>query len=354
MKFAPFLLLAILLNFNNDDVVAARKIEIRKTFVNPVFDGADPWIIKNDKYYYYCYSSGRSINISRSEFLTKKGETKKVWTAPSSGWNRSNVWAPELHFIDGLWYIYYAAGESGPPFIHQRSGVLRSENADPFSGYTDMGMLYTGDNADLKSENKWAIDMTVFRYRNRLYALWSGWLENAETDKTPQHLFIAEMESPIKMKGPRQRISSPDQPWEKGGPLDLEEGPEILLHMGSLFIVYSCRESWTVNYRLGLLRLKSRSSSLLSPAGWEKTGPVFRGPYGTGHCSFTSSPRGFEEWIVYHSKKDSSEGWSRDIRMQPFRWKRGYPDFGTPVSAGEAVRRPKGEVRIEKRLEARR
>jgi GH43 family beta-xylosidase len=195
MKFAPFLLLAILLNFNNDDVVAARKIEIRKTFVNPVFDGADPWIIKNDKYYYYCYSSGRSINISRSEFLTKKGETKKVWTAPSSGWNRSNVWAPELHFIDGLWYIYYAAGESGPPFIHQRSGVLRSENADPFSGYTDMGMLYTGDNADLKSENKWAIDMTVFRYRNRLYALWSGWLENAETDKTPQHLFIAEMES---------------------------------------------------------------------------------------------------------------------------------------------------------------
>jgi GH43 family beta-xylosidase len=122
--------------------------------------------------------------------------------------------------------------------------------------------------------------------------------------------------------------------------------------MGSLFIVYSCRESWTVNYRLGLLRLKSRSSSLLSPAGWEKTGPVFRGPYGTGHCSFTSSPRGFEEWIVYHSKKDSSEGWSRDIRMQPFRWKRGYPDFGTPVSAGEAVRRPKGEVRIEKRMEA--
>ena len=290
--------------------------DIKKTFTNPVFDGADPWIIKKDNFYYYCYSSGRSISISKSELLTKKGESKKIWTAPSTGWNRTNIWAPELHFINGLWYIYYAAGEAGPPFIHQRTGVLQSANDDPLSEYKDLGMLYTGDDMDMKSNNKWAIDMTVFEYGNSLFAVWSGWLEQAETDKTSQHLFIAEMESPVKMKSIRKKISSPDQKWETGGPLDLQEGPEILQYKGNLFIVYSCRESWTVNYRLGLIKLIDGKKSLLSASNWEKTGPVFQGPYGAGHCSFTTSPDNSEEWIIYHSKKDSSEGWRRDIRMQ--------------------------------------
>lgn len=324
--------------------------DIKKTFTNPVFDGADPWIIKKDSFYYYCYSSGRSISISKSELLTKKGESKKIWAAPATGWNSTNIWAPELHFINGLWYIYYAAGEAGPPFIHQRTGVLQSANDDPLSEYKDMGMLYTGDDADMKSNNKWAIDMTVFKYGNRLFAVWSGWLEQAETDKTPQHLFIAELESPVKMKSLRKKISSPDQKWETGGPLDLQEGPEMLRHYGNLFIVYSCRESWTVNYRLGLLKLIDGKKSLLSASNWEKTDPLFQGPYGAGHCSFTTSPDNLEDWISYHSKKDSSEGWRRNIRMQKFFWRTdGYPDFGSPVAVGVEIERPSGEPELEKR-----
>jgi GH43 family beta-xylosidase len=325
--------------------------EVKSNFINPVFDGADPWVIKKDHFYYFCYSSGNSITISKSELLTKKGTVKKIWTAPDTGWNCSNIWAPELHFFDGRWYIYYAAGESGPPFIHQKTGVLQSGTSDPFSKYTDMGMLYTGDNPDMKNDNRWAIDMTVFKYRDNLYAIWSGWEEQAATDKTPQHLYIAEMANPYTMKGLRVKLSSPDRSWEIGGPLDLEEGPEILTGKGNLFIVFSCRESWTINYRLGLLMLKDIEGSLLSPSNWEKTGPVFQGPYGTGHCSFTTSPDGTEDWIVYHSKKNIGEGWQRDIRMQPFKWSNdGKPDFGSPVPAGEEIRRPSGEVEIEKRF----
>jgi GH43 family beta-xylosidase len=321
------------------------------TFTNPVFDGADPWITKKNDFYYYCYSSGNSIFVSRSRFITRKGELKKIWTAPKKGWNRSNVWAPELHFIRDRWYVYYAAGESGPPFVHQKAGVLMSSSKDPFSEYKDMGILYTGDNPDMKSDNRWAIDMTVFRFRNKLYALWSGWIDDAETDKTPQHLFIAEMESPVRMKKPRKKISSPDLPWETGGPLDLEEGPEILKHKRDLFVIYSCRESWTVDYRLGLLRLKNRRDPLTSAASWEESGPVFRGPYGAGHCSFTKSPSGKEDWILYHSKKEYTEGWKRDVRMQPFKWTDdGYPDFGTPVGTGVEIKRPDGELKVENKL----
>lgn len=323
---------------------------VKTTFSNPVYDGADPWTVKNNNVYYSCFSSGNGISISKSHILTGRGETKKVWSAPANGWNRTNIWAPELHFIDGRWYIYYAAGESGPPYIHQRSGVLMSENDDPFSRYTDMGMLYTGDDPGMKTGNRWAIDLCPFVYRDRLYAVWSGWTEDAVTDKTPQHLYIAEMESPVKMKSPRVKISSPAEPWETGGPLDLQEGPAILQNNGNLFIVYSCRESWRVEYRLGILKLKESGKPVTDQSNWEKRGPVFTGPFGAGHCSFTTSPDGKENWIIYHSKKDSSEGWRRDVRMQPFRWgKDGYPEFGSAIDKGVEIPRPSGEVRIEKK-----
>ena len=69
------------------------------TFTNPVWDGADPWMVKQNNEYIYCWSANNSINISRSAKMTKQGETKKIWQVPASGWNRSCVWAPEIHFM---------------------------------------------------------------------------------------------------------------------------------------------------------------------------------------------------------------------------------------------------------------
>jgi len=349
-----YLFMVLLLSLAARGMVAqseSQPAEISKDFANPVFEGADPWLFQKDGYYYYCFVADNGISISRSRYITKRGETKKVWEAPDSGWNRACIWAPELHFINGYWYVYYAAGESGPPYIHQKTGVLQSVTDDPFSNYTDMGMVYTGNDQDMKSNNMWAIDMTVFIHRGRLFAAWSGWENQALTDKTSQHLYVAEMENPYTMKTPRVKISSPEEKWETGGPLDLQEGPEILIKGENLFIVYSCRESWTIDYRLGILKLNSNDADPLLPSSWVKTGPVFSGPFGTGHCSFVKSPDGREDWIVYHSKKSVKEGWQRDVRTQRFGWdSKGYPVFGQAVMAGEILKRPSGEYRLEKKL----
>jgi GH43 family beta-xylosidase len=324
---------------------------IRKTFANPLFDGADPWFVQHEGFYYYCYTANNSIYVRKSELLTKPGEAFIVWRAPSEGWNRACVWAPELHFYEGHWYIYYAAGESGPPFIHQKTGVLMSETADAQGNYIDKGMIYTGDNVDLVSDNVWAIDMNLFEFNGKLYTTWSGWVKPADTDKTSQHLYIAEMVNPYTMKGPRVKLASPEEPWETGGPLDLIEGSAALQRGDDLFIVYSCRESWTVDYRLGLLKLKDKNGSLLDVNNWEKRGPVFTGPMGVGHCSFVKSPDGKEDWIAYHAKKSTREGWQRDVRLQPFGWKAdGYPDFGKYIEPGVEIPRPSGEYKIEQRI----
>ena len=323
------------------------------TFLNPLADGADPWVVKRDSLYYLVQSRGNGIWVSKSPKLTQVNRgAVQVWAAPDTGWNRTNVWAPELHFIDGRWYIYYAAGRPGPseaPFIFQRAGVLRSVGDDPQGRYEDLGQLDTGGDVATRADDVWAIDLDVARINGQTYAVWSGWESNTSMARTPQHLYIARMSNPWTIGSARVRLSSPTESWERGTELDLQEGPTFLQRGGQTFIVYSTRESWLPDYRLGLLRLASPGADPLSPASWTKTGPVFAATgdvHGPGHASFTVSPDGKEDWIVYHSKTSTAPGWERVIRMQKFGWGAdGAPSFGAPVARGQEIAAPSGECR---------
>lgn len=314
-------------------------------FANPIAWGQDPYVARRGDWYYLVESRDNAIYVYRSRDLTQlKQNGVKVWEPPEEGWNRSHLWAPELHFIDGRWYVYYAAGREGPPFIHQRSGVLQSAGADPQGAYTDRGMLDTGDAGG--DDRIWAIDVTVAELDGQLFAVWSGWEENRSTDRTPQHLYIARMSDPWTISSERVKISSPTEPWEVGTELDLNEGAQFLRHGGDVFIIYSTRESWLPAYRLGQLRLASPGADPMDPDNWIKSGPVFTGTedvHGVGHASFTMSPDSTEDWIVYHTKAHETPGWERVIHVQPFTWKAdGAPEFGMPVPASEPIDVPSG------------
>ena len=317
------------------------------TFTNPVAAGADPWVVKHGASYYSVQSRDNGIYVAKSDRLTRAFDNPvRVWAAPDTGWNRTNVWAPELHFIDGRWYVYYAAGRAGPPFIHQRSGVLESVGDDPQGGYVDRGMLDTGDDATTPAEHRWAIDVNVGRIGGQLYAVWSGWERDASTDRTPQHLYIARMSNPWTIATNRVKLSSPVESWERGTELDLQEGPTFLEHGGQWFIIYSTRESWLKEYRLGQLRL-APGADPLNPASWTKSGPVLEGTdgvFGSGHASFTTSPDGTESWIAYHAKTSTTPGWERVIRLQKFDWNTdNSPRFAATTPSGQPIKLPSGE-----------
>jgi GH43 family beta-xylosidase len=282
-----------------------------------------------------------------SDRLTVLGPEHLVWKAPDTGPASREVWAPELHLLDGRWYIYFAASD-GHNKDH-RAWVLQSAGSDPFGPYTLHGPLYTGGDPDLSSDNHWAIDLTVLESGNRLYAIWSGW----QSGQDIQHLYIAPMKDPLTMAAPRVHLcANDDYLWERVDESPrgrgLNEAPEVLEHGGRTFVTYSCSGSWQPSYKIGLLELKPGTDPL-KPEDWIKyPKPAFQSTattYGVGHNSFVQSPDHTEDWLVYHAKLDRRDGWRRAVFVQPFTWRAdGLPDFGRPVDAGRLLRVPSGEI----------
>ncbi|QDT74124.1 sulfatase-like hydrolase/transferase [Lacipirellula limnantheis] len=317
-----------------------------RQFANPIFEGADPWIIQHDGKYIACLSDGnRAVALHFSDDLTKLGPKHIVWEAPATGPYSREVWAPELHHLDDRWYIYVAA-DDGDNRNHL-SYVLESKGDDPLGPYELRGPIYTGDDPAQKKDNRWAIDATVFEHHKNRLLIWSGWA----ADSDEQWLYIAPLKSPWELAGPRVRLChNADHQWERVGELPdqrgLHEGPQILQHDGRTFIIYSASSSWQPTYKLGMLELQ-RDGEPLNPADWIKHDqPVFVGTedtYGVGHASFVKSPDGAEDWIVYHAKRDRSDGWARAVFAHPFTWGAdGRPCFGAPVKAGELLKLPSG------------
>lgn len=107
------------------------------TFTNPILsDGADPWVVRHDDgFYYYTQTTGNDITLWRTRDIAdlEHAERKVVWMPPQGAVNGSHIWAPELHRLDGRWYIYFAA--SAGDMARQRMYVLQSEGDDPFGSY---------------------------------------------------------------------------------------------------------------------------------------------------------------------------------------------------------------------------
>jgi GH43 family beta-xylosidase len=319
-----------------------------RTFVNPIYEGADPFLVRHtDGYYYFVQTEGDvGLAVWKSDRLTDKGVKRVVWMAPDTGWNTAEVWAPEIHFLDGRWYIYYAASDGRNE--NHRMGVLESLTEDAQGDYIDRGVLYTGDDIEGGTDNRWAIDGTPLEMNGRLYFVWSGW----EDEVDEQWNYIAEMTNPYTIATNRVRLANNDDYlWERvsesADERGLHEAAQVLRRDGWVHLVYSASGSWQPSYKLGLMTIREGEDPMV-PANWRKhPEPVFQGNervHGTGHAYFTTSPDGNEDWIVYHSKISTRPGWQRNVRIQPFTWNGdGTPNFGEAIPEGTPLPLPSGE-----------
>jgi len=308
----------------------------RNTFTNPIVeDNADPWVTKQNEYYYYCYSSDDKIYVNRSINLHEigKGSPLLVWEPPQSTSYSHEIWAPELHYLEGKWYIYFSA-DDGDNNNH-KTYVLEGSSQDPTQPFLFKGRIYS-------NTDRWAIDGSILKLsENDYYFLWSGWDGFQNVD---QRIFIAKMSNPWTISGDRVLISEPTFSWERKA-LPINEGPTALHHNGKIFIIYSASGSWTNDYCLG--QLTFLGGDILNKKSWtKKENPVFastKNVFGPGHASFTKSPDDNEDWVVYHAAKKSNSGWDRNVRIQKFTFDSdNQPQFDLPVAEGEKICVPSG------------
>jgi hypothetical protein len=151
--------------------------------------------------------------------------------------------------------------------------------------------------------DRWAIDGTVFKYRGKLYMIWSGW-ESTVNDR--QNLYIAEMSDPCTISSERVLISTPEHDWEKIDCIGdgknkpfINEGPFAYTCGEKLCgLFYSASGSWSNHYCIGFLEF--RGTDPMNPENWIKQPfpalSIHDGYNGPGHCSIFSD--GEREYIA--------------------------------------------------------
>jgi GH43 family beta-xylosidase len=298
---------------------------------------ADAQIFQHDDQYYMTASVPEydRLIIRRAPTLAglSTAEEAVVWRRPASGRMAGYIWAPELHFIDGRWHIYFAAGDGDDKF-RIRTYVLRSSGADAFTSRWEL----LG-----KFETPWdtfTLDSTVFEHRGVRYV---SWAQHEPGIGNNTNVYIAPLATPIKLARAPARLTVPTLEWEIQG-FKVNEGPALLARNGRLFMSYSASAT-DARYCLGLLTAAD-DADLMNPAVWTKSQqPVFvsskaTSVYGPGHNSFTVDEQG-HDLLVYHGRDyeqitgDPLFDPNRHTRIQRLYYRAdGTPDFGVPVGNG--------------------
>ena len=79
------------------------------------------------------------IELRRSRTIKGLADAEKVavWRKPDSGPYSELIWAPEIHFNDGAWYVYFAAAPSREikyDLFQHRMYAISSQAANPLEG----------------------------------------------------------------------------------------------------------------------------------------------------------------------------------------------------------------------------
>lgn len=261
---------------------------------------ADPWVHRHDKGLYYFIASAPEFDrIELRAATTIAGiataEPRVIWRKHDKGPLSVNIWAPELHHIDGVWYVHVAGGDAGVPGSI-RMHVLANPAADPMQGeWRELGPVKTQRDA-------FSLDATHFEHRGQRYLVWA---QKDADNKYNSALYIATMKSPTEFSSEEVMISEPVLPWEIIG-YKVNEGAAVLKKNGRIFITYSASAT-DHNYAMGLL-WADEDANLLDAAAWHKSPePVFFTNeavkrYGPGHNSFTLAEDGETVLMIYHAR----------------------------------------------------
>ncbi len=296
-----------------------------ETFINPVANGADPFVFKDDDGTYYLYSTSgdsygyrvyTSKNLVEWEaqgYCMRRGDVYTDDSVVNSSGNKTYYfWAPEVIREGDTYYMVYT--------VQEHIGIATSKS--PLGPFTSTAADYLLP--DFKN-----IDGHFFR-----------------DDDGSLYLYFVSVGN-VSING--DSITHGNNIW--GGPFDLEtmtfesgyprlliehdnkmtvylgypglfyngsavaEGPEMIKHNGKYYLTFSQDSYKNTGYSVWYATSDSPMGTFVK----HKSGPILitddinrkdtQEPhlYGTGHHSFTTSPDGSELIIVYHAHRGATD-----------------------------------------------
>lgn len=275
-----------------------------------ITERADPFITRSPDGTYYFTASYPAVNDELHGYdriILRRGKTVSdlrdaeeitVWKAHNEGIMSRHIWAPEIHFIGGKWYIFFAAATSENKW-DIKPYVLRCNEDDPYTeNWEEMGVVRKTAEDEL-SFRCFSLDMTYFSHNEKHYLIWAQ-IEGCSS------LFMAETyeETPWKLKTEPVLLSKPEYDWEKVVH-KVNEGASVLKANDKIYVFFSASGTGA-EYCIGRLEADS-DSDLMNASSWKKL------PYpvlstkdlntcaGPGHNSFVRDENG-DFLLVYHAR----------------------------------------------------
>lgn len=271
---------------------------------------ADPYVFKgNDNMYYFTasYPAFKNAESGYDRIILRRSETvlglmnaeeHTIWHAHKEGEMAKHIWAPEIHFIGGKYYILFTAADSENKW-NIRPHILRCEGDNPINDkWTELGRVKATEGDDF-SFCDFSLDMTYFNHNNKHYLVW------AQKDGDSS-IFMAEIDEkkPIQLISKPILLTKPEYPWELIR-FRVNEGPAVLKLESKIYIYFSASGTGS-EYCMGMLWADA-DADLMNKDSWHKlpepqlSTEDLTDQSGPGHNSFVWDENG-KLVIVYHAR----------------------------------------------------
>ncbi|MBN1782607.1 family 43 glycosylhydrolase [bacterium] len=301
----------------------------------------DPVIIKQDSVY-YLFCTGRGISVRRSTDLynwERAGQvfdTPPEWALKAVSGFRGHIWAPDIFFADGNYYLYYSVSSFGKNT--SCIGVVTNKTlhpGDPDYCWIDHGKVIES----VPNRDDWnAIDPNIIEDENG--ACWmcfgSFWSGIKLVKLNPDRISI--QTNPQEWAALSERPRSPGIPGHEAGD-GAVEAPFIVRRNNRYYLFVSfdyCCRGMDSDYKIMVGRsdqvqgpyLDKEGRSMMAGGGTLLLGGDEQWP-GRGHCAVIHDNT---DWLVYHAY-DASENGMMTLRIRKLVWdEEGWPEAGELIA----------------------
>lgn len=300
---------------------------------------SDPCICRYGDRYFLSGSGQRSVAFRVSSSLEglAQAEPFDIYRLPDEDRIHANMWAPEMHVIRGVPYVFTTVGEQSWSTV--RSHVLRCKGDPENPDDWEEPRLVLRPNGEELQDKGISLDMTYFCVNDVHYVMWSDRIfaertaERLRPDSADICIATIDPDAPWQLLTEPVRILRPMYGWDRCE-TEVDEGPYLLRHGDDLFVTISGSSTGLADlYCLGLLHAKA-GADLLNPESWDwlpypvLTKESVPGEYGPGHNCFIKDPDSGDDLLIYHAVPHDEENreLGRHMGIRRVHWAaNGYP-----------------------------